>query len=73
MTTLNNALIQQLLNFLNNRSLAYMNDVFKATSHPNTNTRIFFLKSNQPLQETNHGQSALAYLASIFGTVYHIL
>ena len=26
-----------------------MNDIFKRASHPNTNTRAFFLKISQPL------------------------
>ena len=41
-----------------------MNDVFKATSHPNTNIRTFLLKPNQPLQKTNNGQSGLSNSAS---------
>ena len=49
--------------FCNNKSPAYMNDVFEPAGHPNTNTRASFLKLNQPLQNTNHGQKTLSYMA----------
>ena len=39
-----------------------MNDVFKQTGHPNPNTRVSFLKLNQPLRKTNHEQKALSYI-----------
>ena len=41
-----------------------MNDIFKAAGHPNTNTRGSFLKLNQPLQNIDHGQKTLFYMAS---------
>ena len=40
-----------------------MNDVFKPVSHLNTNTRASFLKLNQPLRITNHGQKTLSSIA----------
>ena len=49
--------------FFNNRSPAYMNDVFKPAGHPITNTRASFLKLIQPLRNTNYGQKTLSYLA----------
>ena len=50
-------------NFFNNRSPAYMNNVFKPAGHPNTNTRASFLKLIQPFRKTNYGQKILSYLA----------
>ena len=49
--------------FFNNRSSAYMNDVFKPAGHSITNTRTSFLKLIQPLRNTNYGQKILFYLA----------
>ena len=40
-----------------------MNDVFKPSGHPNTNTRASFIKLDQPLRNTNHGQKTLSYMA----------
>ena len=40
----------------NNSPLAYMNNIFRSAGHPDTNTRTSFLKPNQPLRKTNHGQ-----------------
>ena len=39
-----------------------MNDVFEPASHPNTNTRVSFLKLNQPLRNTNHILKTLSYI-----------
>ena len=39
-----------------------MNDVFKPVGHLNTNTRASFLKLNQPLPNTHHGQKTLSYM-----------
>ena len=44
--------------FFNNRSPAYMNDVFKPAGHPITNTRASFLKLIEPLRKKQ-----LSYLA----------
>ena len=49
--------------FFNNRSPAYMNDVFKPAGHRITNTRASFLKLIQPLRNTNYRQKTLSYLA----------
>ena len=49
--------------FFNNKSPAYMNDVFKRAGHPNTNSRASFLKLNQPLRNSNHGQKTLSHMA----------
>ena len=38
-------------------------NVFKPAGHRNANTRASFLKLNQPLRNTNHGQKALSYMA----------
>ena len=46
--------------FFNNKNPMYMNDVFKPGGHPSTNTRVSFLKLNQPLRITNHGQKTLS-------------
>ena len=35
--------------------------IFKPKWHPNTNTRTSFLKLDQPLRKTNHGQKAISY------------
>ena len=40
--------------FFDNRSPAYMNDVFKPAGHPITNTRASFLKLIQTLRSTNY-------------------
>ena len=48
--------------FFNNRNLVYTSEVFKQAGHPNTNTRVSFVKLNQPYQNTNHGQKAISYL-----------
>ena len=40
-----------------------MNDVFKPAGHRITITRASFLKLNQPLRNTNHGQKPLSYMA----------
>ena len=50
-------------NFFNNRSPAYMNDVFKLTDHPITKIRASFLKLIQPSRNTNYRQKTLSYLA----------
>ena len=39
-----------------------MNDVFKPVGHPDSNTRASFLKLNQHLRNTNHGQKTLFYM-----------
>ena len=39
-----------------------MKDVSKQTGHPNTNAGVSFLKLNQPLRKTNHGQKTLSYM-----------
>ena len=44
----------------NSKSPAFINDVFKPASHPNTNTRTSFLKLSQPLLNTHHGQKTLS-------------
>ena len=59
----NDASAQQLLRFLNNRSPVYMDDVFKPTGHPNTNTRGSFFRLIEPLRNTNYGQKTLSYMA----------
>ena len=45
-----------ILKFSINKTLAYMNDAFKQTGHPNTNARASFLRLNQTLRKINHGQ-----------------
>ena len=40
-----------------------MNNVFKPAGHPNTNTKESFLRLNQLLRNTNHGQKTLSYMA----------
>ena len=42
-----------------------MNDAFKSAGQPNTTTRAFLLKLNQPL--TNLGQNNFSYIAPIIG------
>ena len=49
--------------FFNNKSPAYMNDVFKLAGHPITDTRTSFLKLNQPMRNTNHEQKAVSFMA----------
>ena len=41
-----------------------MNDVFKSGGQPNTTTRASFLKLNQPLRRTNHGQNNISYITA---------
>ena len=55
----------QVNNFLkrfNKTSPMFLNHIFKQTGHPNTNPRTSFLKLNQLLRKTNHGQKELSYL-----------
>ena len=63
MTASNNALAQKNCKCFSNRRTVYINNIFKPTGYPNTNTKTFLLKLNQPLRKTNHGQKALSYLA----------
>ena len=63
MTASNNPLAQKIVNVLITDVPAYTNNIFKPAGHPNTNTKTSFLKLNQPLRKTNHGQKALSYLA----------
>ena len=51
--------------FCNNTRPPYMNDVFKPTGQPNTTTRTFLRKLNQPLRRTNHGQKNISYITPI--------
>ena len=51
-TDLNDVSGQLLFIFFNNKSPAYMNDVFKPISNPNANTTISFPKLSQPLWKT---------------------
>ena len=53
-------------NFLNKRSPVYINDIFKPTGHPSTNTRVYFRKLNQPLRKINNGKKNVF----IFTTIY---
>ena len=46
-----------------NESPLYINEIFKHAGYFNTNTIVSFLKLNQPLGNTNHGQTL-----RIFGT-----
>ena len=42
-----------------------MNDIFKPAGQPNTTTRAYLLKLNQPFQKTNHGQKSISHKAPI--------
>ena len=42
-----------------------MSGVFKPAGQPNTTTRAFLLKLNQPLRGTDHGQTNISYIAPI--------
>lgn len=55
MATSKNATAQELLQF-SIASSAYVSKVFKQATHPITKTRTSFLKLNQFLRKTNHGQ-----------------
>ena len=50
-------------NFFNNKKPPYMKDVIKQTNYTNMNSKTSFLKLNQPLQKSNHGQKRLSYIA----------
>ena len=49
-----------------------MNDIFKPAGQPNTTTRAYLLKLNQPFQKTNHGQKSISYKAPITWNNYPI-
>ena len=50
--------------FVNGQSPKYMGEVFKKSTASNLGTRSSLLKLQQPLRNTNYGQSNMSYLAT---------
>ena len=49
--------------FFNDKSPAYLKDVFESAGHPNTNARASIFKINQPLLKVNYGPETLFNVA----------
>lgn len=55
--------VSRTFRFFNNKKPVYIKDVFRQAGHPNVNSKPSFLKLNQPLGNSNHGQKRLSYIA----------
>ena len=56
--------------FVQNKCLAYMNEVFRPAENIRINTRNNFLKLNHPFQKTSTGEKGLCYIRSALGTEF---